>query len=1239
MPELYPAPNLDVDQMQYELAAQANMYAQPYSQGTYGDQQAVMTGYRASYGDVPAMMMSGMQSTGNMMMGAASGAGSMLSGLGSMISPSRYAPPARVFTGYYGQYQQHTGMMQNLAIMTGHGRAPRGVNAYAYQQYAAGDLGERLGTTLVSGGTVLAGLTAGSSVGGALGTVAGGILGSPFGPAGMAAGAAIGGLAGNLGGYMAVDSMADLVGQRRQINSFLENSSFRYVGAGSSMADPRMGAGMSYAARRSATDFVKGMDVKDPTMDMDDLTGILKTSTDLGLFSGSKDMGDFKKKFKEIVEGVKMVSKTLNTTLEEGLQFIKDFKGIGVDASAMGSIGMQANVLGKVAGRTSQEMVGLGLQGAELFRGTGFEMKIGYQANVMNLASIRSARDAGLISQESVSQAGGEEAMAQRMTAGSLQFMQSAMGRGYGAAYYQKGAGPGGFSEASYRADAMSGKGNLIDQTMRGIDNLSSPEKMIGYTVGQDDFMSAMGKTFGGQGAMIGELRSAKLSAKYYQSVMPGLDDNTAMKYALMTDQGKTGKQAEELMAVMNNASKSFADAAKAMQSTQVAKSVDENYAARGMYYQWENLKDKVGGAIDSGFTIPGLGWNIGAKSADHFIDRTKEAFVNYQEKDLMGLTRFDVSGINYQNYGPGSKAVGTGTPSSSAYAGSVPAYSDRALGAVDLTGGSNISAKFSHVTSIAAGSAAVAGTVVGGAALMLGATAPFAPIAGGIAAGVGGLAGAAYGLSTVNWSGSTGDQLVEAIEGLSGNTGVLSTKRKGKETGGDLVLKTTSRHDLHKDYGSQSMFGYSGDMYHTTVSRKDLSDIVQGGRQYALMTPEQIQKMEDDGEVKALDQSRVTSLLTKLNKNGTLSLENISQGLFNGRGLSSLNKSEYASMRLATKGLSDVDELYETERKSMRYITDKASELGIYSTAALKDKLSDIGGQTLKAAGLESSGAKNDAEVLSLMMDARMAETAEGRTKSFNAAIDKKLEGQGLEKSLANREALRPNITRFGESAFDSYAQAAGSTLGAIYWDRMRAGGESYYGSAAEQLKGITLDPSSGLMPVEGRKMLAGQTIKNILTGKDGAQTLLGLDQNSSVGQDISTVAVGRKLFDVQGFLKDIKETSEAMNRPGADKKALGEGLGSKLKTADFLDPVTINKVVKDVADNKGNEALSSTLHAFNFRGAPDAGAAGPGKPVGASSESTTTGQGTSQEIAQQQMNINLEVLEALRAINASRR
>lgn len=625
-------PNLDVYQMQADLEAQAAMY----SPQSYGNYEADLTQARSSFGDIPAMMWAGAKQAGAMGMGALSGAGNMLSAVGQHVMPASYSPPAKVSTGYYGQYAMNTSFTDSLSIITHMSRAPRGVSAFKWGYNAAADFGERIAGAASSAALVAAGLGTGG-MGASLGSVIGGTMGAAFGPIGSGIGGVAGMLGGGLAGYGIADVYASALQQRRNMNAFLESSSFRYVSAGSPMADPRLGQGMGMGSRRQAVEAMRQMDIRDTTLGMEDISGIFQGATSLGLMTGVRDMDDFKSKFKNIVEGVKVVAKTLNTTLQEGLQVMKDFKSIAVDPSQMGRIAFQADVSGMMSGRTAHEVVNLGLQGAELYRGTGIEMKIGYQANVMNIASVRAARDAGLISQELISQAGGEESLAQKLTGTGLSFMQSAMGRGYGAAFFHPGAGPAGFDRGAFMSNLTTGGMNVAQLAMQGATNLRTPSNMITYDAYQDKFMSEMGKAMGGDTTVM-LANSAMANARYLTSIDKSLDMKTALRYSLIHDFGRSPEIADTVIARITGAQGEFAKKMEATQTASYQRRIDEALSTRGLGYVLERMYDVGKGALIDPIV----------RKFDRGADTIKEGMIRSWEENTVGISRFNISDINY---------------------------------------------------------------------------------------------------------------------------------------------------------------------------------------------------------------------------------------------------------------------------------------------------------------------------------------------------------------------------------------------------------------------------------------------------------------------------------------------------------------------------------------------------------------------------------------------------------------
>lgn len=545
----------------------------------YGDEQAQLTMNRSAYGDVPAALMQGSRTVYG---GAAAGLGNMYADIGAKVMPASYTPAARYYADFSGMTMQTSTFGEGLKTLMGVGPdAPRGTRAGQFYRNIVSDFGER-----VAGGAVGA-ATAATGIG--VGTLAGiGIATAIGGPVGF-----VGGIAAAMAGSTAHEAVNNAIGQRRDIQNYIEQTSYRYVGAGSPMADPNQ-RGMSRVARREAAETIRNRDVADPEFNTTELTQILQQSTQLGLFTGMNDMKDFKKKFKEITESVKEVTKVLNTTLEEGLKTLKDLKGIGIDPSQAKSIVNQANTFGAMSGRTAQEMVNLGLQGAEMFRGTGVEMDIGFKASQMNLASIRATRDAGILSQAAIAQAGGEEAMAMQQTARGLSFAQTMAGRGFNAAF----AGPGGFNAAAFGQQVMGGGGGYFNTAMQAAQNLGDPAALIKFTANQEQFVSKMGQQFGGQGLQISMMANITSQAKALQGIIPGITGEDSFRY-IAKSSGIGETEIEGMMAKMKGADATAGSQKEAIQRNLNEAVTDNAYRSNAFYKLGEKVSDVAKGIVD----------------------------------------------------------------------------------------------------------------------------------------------------------------------------------------------------------------------------------------------------------------------------------------------------------------------------------------------------------------------------------------------------------------------------------------------------------------------------------------------------------------------------------------------------------------------------------------------------------------------------------------------------------------
>ena len=298
---------------------------------------------------------------------------------------------------------------------------PSSITAAEYMQLSSRNFGTRAGDAVASAALVGGG-TAASLAGGALG----GLIGSLGGPIGSFAGSMIGStLASGV-----QTGVGEMMADNRSIQTQLEAGSFRFITGGADL-DPLTGKGFGRRARNKIADEIQTMELHDVRYGMGDMKQILEGGMQMDLFSGTSDVQGFKDKFKGLVENLKTITSVLHTTTKEGLETIRGFRDMGVtDPGEINRLALRSETLGRASGKTGMEMMAIGQAGAEMFRGTGVSMELGFNLNQMNTANIRGALNQGTLTRETIAQAGGEASLAQQMTANALGFTQTAFGRG-----------------------------------------------------------------------------------------------------------------------------------------------------------------------------------------------------------------------------------------------------------------------------------------------------------------------------------------------------------------------------------------------------------------------------------------------------------------------------------------------------------------------------------------------------------------------------------------------------------------------------------------------------------------------------------------------------------------------------------------------------------------------------------------------------------------------------------------
>lgn len=640
----------DVRKREAELS-QVGYPSEPYLPHSYsapgvmlGDRisavgQSVGEGFNTVGQTVSSIGESATQGFQNLTGGIVGGLGHMMSDIGAAVRPIFRTPPMGVSVGYGGYHIQTQGFLSSLAGSMGVGTTPRNMLSSEYRSALASDAGERLGYGTASalataggvGASVLAAKLPGvGTAGAAIGRGVGGMIG--MGRAGAAIGKfGLPWLALPMAAYELGSMVSDQgLATRRRNQGFLEASSFRFAGIGSEMADPRMGRGISRDNRREIAEFLRSMDIEESLMGGEDITKILEEGTRFGLFEGfGGEIEKFKKKFTEIKDNVKEMAKVLNVSLDEGLATMKEIYGAGIDPSRARELSTFASAAGRVAGRTGSEMITLGLQGAEQFRGTGVSMEIGMRGAMMNLTAIRAARDAGFISKEAIEQAGGEEALALRRTQRQVQFAQSGEGRAYMASFFDQTTG--GLNATAFEEAIVGGK-DIAELARDAARNLNDPAKLIQFESQQERVASEMGKAFGGRGLQFGQWGLAMAEATY-MSKYTGATTEDAFR-SIMLRKGVSPQEIEAIQGEISGAGDIFKAKQKAAGFERDRLGAEEAERNRILNEVTERLSDVSKALLD-----------VIAKPLNKMIDKMTEG-VEKLSDSMEGRVRGDVSKI-----------------------------------------------------------------------------------------------------------------------------------------------------------------------------------------------------------------------------------------------------------------------------------------------------------------------------------------------------------------------------------------------------------------------------------------------------------------------------------------------------------------------------------------------------------------------------------------------------------------
>lgn len=326
--------------------------------------------------------------------------------------------------------------MNNMAYaqQIGMGGGLSGMPGIASQQIMGGAMNRAygIGAPLMTAGMGLMGLdplSLGLKAGMGAWSGGSGLLGA--GMAGMgAAGVASGGLA--LAGYAGNQMMAGAQ-QQQGLNSALR-SSFNFTNpmtGGQGFSSGQMGQ-IGGVMRHMTHEVGSGGEVTG----MSELTQLAHNMGSMGMGNGVRDVQEFSRKFKEMVQTVKTIATEMGTSLQEAQQMMSSMKGSGVfRASDQLKYASTAKATAFSGGLALSEVTSMGNIGAQISRSVGGLGRQGVFAGMNTIGQIGTAQQMGVLGEEDIYNATGQtgaegrQALATSSLSQAASFLRGGKGR------------------------------------------------------------------------------------------------------------------------------------------------------------------------------------------------------------------------------------------------------------------------------------------------------------------------------------------------------------------------------------------------------------------------------------------------------------------------------------------------------------------------------------------------------------------------------------------------------------------------------------------------------------------------------------------------------------------------------------------------------------------------------------------------------------------------------------------
>jgi hypothetical protein len=170
-----------------------------------------------------------------------------------------------------------------------------------------------------------------------------------------------------------------------------------------------------------------GRDVGKSVGQMADLT---RDMDRMKMFQTTKDVKEFKERFKEIMSTVKEVAQTMQTSIDDALKMVGEMKTQGFYTTAdikAGALKQQAR--SSASGLGQGQLAAAGQFGSQYARALGMRGRFGSDFAQQQTSAVAYGLRQGFMSEEDIEERGGVQAVGANLAATQMRFMKSSRGR------------------------------------------------------------------------------------------------------------------------------------------------------------------------------------------------------------------------------------------------------------------------------------------------------------------------------------------------------------------------------------------------------------------------------------------------------------------------------------------------------------------------------------------------------------------------------------------------------------------------------------------------------------------------------------------------------------------------------------------------------------------------------------------------------------------------------------------